>query len=140
MVTIANEYISVSTRGDTDIINITDAIEQKLSRSGLQKGVVVVSSAGSTASITTCEYEPGLVEDLKRAYEKLIPQDKNYSHNNAWHDGNAHAHLRASITGPSVAVSFSDGSLCLGTWQQVILIDFDNRPRQRKILLQFIGE
>ena len=108
--------------------------------SGVKKGIVNISVVGSTAALTTCEFEPGLVQDIKDTFDKLIPEGKKYHHDAAWGDGNGHAHLRSSLVGPSLTVSFKEAELVLGTWQQIIFIDFDNRPRQRKIILQFLGE
>lgn len=130
----------MSTKSNTDILNITDEVDSRLIKTGFKNGIVNISVLGSTCAITTCEYEPGLVNDLKKAFENLIPEDKEYNHDGAWHDGNAHSHLRSSLVGPSLSVSFIDAKLFLGTWQQIIFIDFDNRARKRKILLQFIGE
>jgi len=137
---IISDYIILSTRGNTDILDITDEVISRLTKVGLKNGIVNISVLGSTCAITTCEYEPGLISDLKKAFENLIPKDKNYGHDNAWHDGNAHSHLRSSLVGPSLSISFIDAKLFLGTWQQIIFIDFDNRARKRKILLQFLGE
>ena len=134
------EYLNIPTRGNTDIINITEEVDSKLKQKKIKNGIVNVSIAGSTAGFTTCEYEPGLIQDLKDIFEKLIPQDGKYAHNETWQDGNGHSHLRASLLGPSVTIPFSDNSLILGMWQQIVFIDFDNRPRKRKITLQFIGE
>jgi len=123
-----------------DIINITEEIDYKLKTQKLKSGIVNISIPGSTGGLTTCEYEPGLVQDLKNVFEKLIPQNRTYAHNDTWGDGNGHAHLRASLLGPSLTIPFNSNSLVLGTWQQIIFIDFDNRSRKRKITLQFIGE
>ncbi len=140
MAEVLTENIRISTEGNTDIVDISDLVQKKLSSVKFKNGIVNISVAGSTASITTCEYEPGVISDLKQIYEKLIPENKQYNHNFAWKDGNAHSHLRAALTGPSASISFQDGELCLGTWQQIVLLDFDNRPRQRNIMLQFIGK
>lgn len=137
---IISNYIILSTKGNTDILDITDEVDSGLTKAGLKNGIVNISVLGSTCAVTTCEYEPGLISDLKKVFENLIPNDKNYSHDDAWHDGNAHAHLRSSLVGPSLSISFIDAKLFLGTWQQIIFVDFDNRARKRKILLQFIGE
>lgn len=136
---VNTQQSTVSTRGDADIIDITSRVAEKLRASGMQNGIVNISVAGSTAALTTCEYEPGLVGDIKELLDKLIPRG-NYHHDDTWGDGNGHAHLRASLIGPSVTLPFSDGRLLLGTWQQIILIDCDNRPRSRKITCQFVGE
>ncbi|MCM8781796.1 MAG: secondary thiamine-phosphate synthase enzyme YjbQ [Candidatus Omnitrophica bacterium] len=131
--------LSISTKGDTEIVDITKKIENVLNESKLQEGVVTVSVVGSTAAITTMEYEQALIKDFKEIFETLIPQNKRYHHDNTWGDANGYAHLRSSIVGSSKTFPFSDGKLLLGAWQQIVLIDFDNRPRHRKIVLQFIG-
>lgn len=136
---IINSQINLSTRGNTDILDITDKISQALSVSKLNSGSLIICVQGSTAGITTCEFESGLVNDLKMIFEKLVPEKLDYDHNDTWGDGNGHSHLRASLLGCSINIPFIDGKLCLGTWQQIIFIDFDNRPRKRTILLQFIG-
>jgi secondary thiamine-phosphate synthase enzyme len=133
-------YISLSTKGNIDILDITDEVISKLRQSKLKDGIVNISVLGSTSALTTCEFEAGLIKDLKDVFQRLIPKNKGYAHDGTWADGNAHSHLRASIVGPSLTISFIDGQLYLGTWQQIIFIDFDNRPRKRKLLLQFIGE
>lgn len=137
--TVITEYIFCSTRGNTDIFDVTKDIQKVLAQTGLKKGSVTASVIGSTAALTTCEFEPGLVADIKEIFQKLIPQGR-YQHDQTWGDGNGHAHLRASLVGPSLSIPFVKGELILGTWQQVIFIDFDNRARKRKIVLQFIGE
>ena len=137
---VLTKFFNISTQGDTDILDITDSVQQHLLKSGLKNGLVHVSIAGSTAGITTCEYEPGLIHDLKQIFQQLIPKGKRYSHDAKWGDGNGFSHLRASLIGGSITVSFSAARLLLGTWQQIIFIDFDNRPRRREIILQFIGE
>jgi len=137
---VITKSINFSTRGNTDIIDITDKIIKALSETKLKDGIVAITVVGSTAGITTCENESGLISDLKKIIEELIPQHKGYSHNGAWGEGNAHSHLRASLFGPSVTFPFIDGELSLGTWQQIIFIDFDTRARQRKVILQFVGE
>jgi len=114
-------------------------VEEKLKLLKIRDGIVTVSMIGSTGAITTCEYEPGLVQDIKEIFDKLIPAG-HYNHDQAWGDGNGHSHLRSSLVGPSITVPFKNKELILGTWQQIILIDFDNRVRRRKICLQFIGE
>jgi secondary thiamine-phosphate synthase enzyme len=137
--TVITDHLNFSTQGNTDIVDITDQVEQKLKSVKLKDGIVTISVVGSTGGITTCEYEDGLVQDLKDLFQKLIPAGE-YHHDQAWGDGNGHAHLRASLLGPSLTVPFNDQKLILGTWQQIIFIDFDNRPRRRKIVLQIMGE
>jgi len=129
----------VNTEGHNDIIDVTPQVEKILSESGLNEGSALVFAPGSTAGITTIEYEPGLLKDYTEFFEKLIPSNKNYEHDNTWHDGNGYAHIRSSLQGASFTVPFANGKLLLGTWQQIILLDFDNRPRQRKIIVQLMG-
>lgn len=136
---IMTEQVRVSTRGNTDLIDITGELGGLLTRLGFQEGHLLVFVSGSTAGLTTVEYEPGLLEDLPEAFEKLAPSGVTYHHDRTWHDGNGHAHVRASLLGPSITIPFSDGRLLLGQWQQVILIDFDNRPRSRNVVAQFTG-
>ncbi len=136
---VLTEYLELSTQGNTDIIDITQDVIDILHRTQLINGIVCISAIGSTASVTTCEFESGLVEDLKQLFSRLIPKGS-YNHDRAWGDGNGHSHLRASLLGPSLNVVFSNRELILGTWQQIIFIDFDNRSRRRKVVLQFVGE
>jgi len=136
---VFTEYIKLSTKGNAEVIDITSEVSQKLSSLKIKNGIVNISVIGSTGALTTCEFEPGLVEDIKDIFDKLIPAG-HYNHDQAWGDGNGHSHLRSSLVGPSLTMPFSKGKLILGTWQQIIFIDFDNRPRDRKIVLQFIGE
>jgi len=138
--TVKTGSISLNTRGDTDVHDITDTITDVLSKSGLNAGTVTVFCSSSTSALTTIEYESGAVNDLKRLFEEIIPQDREYAHNARWHDGNGHSHIRASLLGPSLTIPFVEGQLALGTWQQVIYVDFDNKPRRRELVLQMIGE
>jgi len=137
---IINEKIYLNTKGNPDFINITDDISRILGRANLKRGSVTVFVIGSTAAITTFEYEPGLLEDMKDIYEKLIPFRKGYQHDAAWGDANGASHLRAALQGPSLTIPFDDGKLMLGTWQQVVLAEFDNRPRKRQVVVQITGE
>ena len=137
---VVTKRFTVCTKGDTDIIDITEKVQGFLSTLGIDDGLINVSIAGSTAAITTCEYEPGLVKDLKDFFQKIIPQSHSYHHNVAWADGNGHAHVRSSFIDTSKSFSFSGKALNLGTWQQIILIDFDNRSRSREIIVQIVGE
>ncbi|HOE13092.1 MAG TPA: secondary thiamine-phosphate synthase enzyme YjbQ [bacterium] len=134
------ERIALSTRGDGHIVDLTPKVREMLTQSGFREGQVTVFAPGATAGITTIEYEPGLVRDLPLAFERIAPRDGYYYHHETWNDGNGHSHVSASILGPSLTIPFSQGSLILGTWQQVILIDFDNRPRRRDVIVQFNGE
>ncbi|MDD5643978.1 MAG: secondary thiamine-phosphate synthase enzyme YjbQ [bacterium] len=137
---VQTSVLNVSTKGNTDIIDITEKINVIIRKSGFSAGIVTVFVPGSTAGISTIEYEPGLLKDIKLLFQKIIPEHEDYAHDKAWHDGNGHSHLRASLLGPSVTVPFTGKTLLLGTWQQVILVDFDNRRREREIILQIIGE
>ncbi len=127
--------IQFSTKGFTEIIDITPKVQQAIQGAGVKQGVVHLFVAGSTAALTTIEYEPGALADLQRALEQIAPADGDYAHNAAWGDGNGYAHLRAALLKPDLCVPIREGRLALGTWQQIVLIDFDNRPRQRKVLL-----
>lgn len=137
---IITEYITVSTRGHSDIIDLTEAAQEKLTASGLRAGTVAFFASGATAGITTIEYEPGLLKDVPEMFEKIAPQHDRYHHNDTWHDGNGASHVRAALQGPSLVVPFADGRMLLGVWQQVVLIDFDFRARERKIVMQIMGE
>jgi len=136
---IANHHLSLKTSGDTDVIDITDQVSKKVTESGITEGQILIFVPGSTASITTIEYESGVVQDLKDAVERLAPEGIVYRHDARWGDGNGYAHVRAAILGPSLTVPLIDGHPMLGTWQQIVLVDFDNRPRDRKILVQISG-
>ena len=137
---VVTKKIKLNSKGETDIINITDKVADSLASSKLKDGVAVVFVTGATGGITTVEYEPGLVQDLNDAFEIIAPREGEYQHNLRWQDGNGFSHVRASFLGPSLSVPFSKKKLQLGTWQQIIFIDFDNRPRTREIIVQLIGE
>lgn len=136
---VTTQRIQVSSKGETQMIDITERIQAAVRESGLSDGQVTVFVPGATAGISTVEYEPGLLQDVPEMFERIIPRNKIYHHNETWHDGNGHSHVRATLLGPSMTIPFVDKQLTLGTWQQVVLIDFDNRPRQRQIVLQMIG-
>ncbi|MDW7680347.1 MAG: secondary thiamine-phosphate synthase enzyme YjbQ [bacterium] len=131
--------IAISTQGFSDIIDITAEVEDAVRNSGIQAGTVTVFVSGSTAGVTTIEYEPGLLKDLPEAFEKIAPQSQRYHHDATWGDGNGFSHVRAAMLGCSLTVPFTNQRLLLGTWQQIVIIDFDNRPRNREIALQIIG-
>jgi secondary thiamine-phosphate synthase enzyme len=131
---------SIKTKGFTDILDITNNVQSLLSESGFKEGSALIFVPGSTAGITTIEYEPGLLKDYPKFLEEIIPSGKNYNHDLTWHDGNGYAHIRAALQGATITVPFADHNLLLGTWQQIILIDFDNRNRNRKIIVQFTGK
>ena len=136
---VMTKYIQLSTKGHTDVHDITPQISDLLRSIKMKNGIVNINVCGSTGALTTCEFEPGLVQDIKEIFDKLIPAG-HYHHDQAWADGNGHSHLRASVVGPSLTLPFSEQKLILGTWQQIIFIDFDNKPRQRKLVAQFLGE
>ena len=137
---VATKSFSVKTKGDTDIIDITAQVGNALKETQLANGILTVFVPGSTAGITTTEYEPGLLADLPALFERLIPKGDNYHHNLTWGDGNGYAHVRAALVKSFFIVPFVNGDMILGTWQQIILIDFDNRRRNRQIVVQVIGE
>lgn len=135
------ERIQVATRGNSQVIDINEQVKQAVGNSRIREGLACVFAVGSTAAVTTTESEPGLLNhDLKAFYEKLAPADAYYKHEETWHDDNGHAHVRASALGPSLTVPIVDGRLTLGTWQQIVVIDFDTRPRRRDVVVQIIGE
>jgi secondary thiamine-phosphate synthase enzyme len=136
---IRTETVRVSTHGESQIIDVTGDVQALVEKHGFLEGQVLVFVPGSTAGLTTIEYEPGLIEDLPAAFERIAPRGIRYAHHEQWHDGNGHSHVRASLLGPSLAVPFADGRLLLGTWQQIVLIDFDNRPRDRRLVVQITG-
>lgn len=137
---VITEIITLQTRGNTDVHDITDSVARLVQEAGLRAGTVTLFCPSSTSGLTTIEYEPGAVSDLKRLFDEIAPAGRPYAHEAAWHDGNGHSHIRASLLGPSLAVPFVDGRLTLGTWQQIIYIDFDIRPRRREIVVQLMGE
>lgn len=136
---IVTEQLTISTQGNSEVVDITDRVAKFVSSKKIREGQVTVFVAGSTASVTTTEFEPGLRQDLPALFERLAPEKSRYHHDETWHDGNGHSHVRATLLGPSIIVPFSKGKLLLGTWQQIVLIDFDNRPRERSVVLQLIG-
>lgn len=137
---VKTESISLSTRGNTDIQDITGQIANAVSKSGLTSGAATVFCPSSTSGLTTIEFEGGALSDLRRLFDEIVPVNREYAHNERWHDGNGHSHVRAALLGPSITIPFVDRQLTLGTWQQVIYVDFDNRPRQRKLIVQLIGD
>jgi secondary thiamine-phosphate synthase enzyme len=133
---IKTSTFHVKTSGATDIININPHVEKVVSESSLSDGFILLFIAGSTASITTIEYESGVVNDLKKAIERIAPHDILYEHDNRWGDGNGHSHVSAALLGPSLTIPLVNGRMLLGTWQQIVLCDFDNRPRMREVIVQ----
>lgn len=134
------ESITISAKGICDVVNVTEEVGQIVRKSKVREGIALVFVSGSTAGVTTIEYEPHLVKDLQELMDKLIPRDKTYHHEKAWHDDNGFSHLRAALLGPSVVVPISGGALQLGTWQQIVVIDFDNRPRERNVVVKVAGD
>ncbi len=137
---VKTDTISLNTRGFTDVLDITDKVASILNHSGIQNGLVTVFCSGSTGSITTIEYESGVIHDLQKAIEKIIPSNIPYEHDKRWGDGNGFSHVRAALIKPSLTIPLVKGNLTLGTWQQIVFIDFDNRGRNRNIIVQVVGE
>jgi secondary thiamine-phosphate synthase enzyme len=137
---VDTQSFTIETRGSTDVLDITPQVVQMVKASNLQNGIATVFISGSTGGITTVEFEPGLRRDLPEIMDQLVPANRQYHHDDTWHDGNGHAHLRSSLVGTSFTVPFVKGKLTLGTWQQIVFLDFDNRPRRREILVQMVGE
>ena len=129
----------VKTTRNTDVIDITPQVIKKTEKSALDLGALTLFVPGSTAALTTIEYESGAINDLKKAIERMAPEDNYYEHNERWGDGNGYSHVRAALIGPSLHIPIIDGKLTLGSWQQIVLLDFDNRPRERKIIIQILG-
>ena len=137
---VTSTSIHMQTRGECEILDITRQVAQKVEESGIKDGTVTVFVPGSTGGITTIEYERGVLGDFQSMWQRMVPRDIPYGHDAAWGDGNGHSHVRASMLGPSIVIPFVDRRLTLGTWQQVVFVDFDNRPRSRNIVLQIMGE
>ncbi len=137
---VHTKRLTEKTQGHCDIIDITAKVQEQVQKEKIKRGLATLFVSGSTAALTTIEYEPGLVQDLKELLEKLIPSNKKYHHDDRWGDDNGFSHLRASLFGPSLQVPIDSGRLLLGTWQQIILVDFDNRPRTREVMVQIMGE
>jgi secondary thiamine-phosphate synthase enzyme len=138
--TTASDSLRLRTEARDEIIDITDGVQKIVSGSEIRQGVACVFVAGSTAAITTVEYEPGLVSDLHDAMDRLYPKGEDYEHHRRWGDGNGHSHVRAAMIGPSLAVPVVDGSLLLGTWQQIVFMELDNKPRTREVHVQVVGD
>lgn len=137
---VVTTRISRQSKGHGDIIDITPEVQQRLAETRLSEGTVTLFITGSTAGITTIEFEPGLLADFKAMWERIIPKDIPYQHDKAWGDGNGHSHCRASLLGASLVIPFTNKNLALGTWQQIVMVDFDNRSRARQIVMQVMGE
>ncbi|MDQ7029786.1 MAG: secondary thiamine-phosphate synthase enzyme YjbQ [Ardenticatenia bacterium] len=138
--TVITATFELATQGNAHIVDITGHVVQAVQHSGIRQGLACIFTPSSTSGITTLEYESGAVADLQRAFEELVPQDREYRHNLRWGDGNGHSHVRAALLGASFTVPVVDGRLTLGTWQQIVFVDFDVRPRRRRIIVQVVGE
>ena len=137
---VVTKEISLQTKGNCDIIDITSQVEQQVAEADINNGTVTLLVTGSTAGISTIEFESGLLSDFQSMWERNIPQNIPYNHDRRWGDGNGYSHVRASLLGASLVIPFNDKRLTLGTWQQIVLVDFDNRPRSRQIILQIMGD
>jgi secondary thiamine-phosphate synthase enzyme len=137
---VVTKKISLESKGHGEIIDITPEVQKRLAETDIKEGTVTLFVTGSTAGITTIEFEPGLLADFKSMWERTIPTDIPYQHDKAWGDGNGHSHVRASLLGASLVIPFSRKSLALGTWQQIVVVDFDNRARSRQIVVQVMGD
>ena len=138
--TIITKTISIHSKGENDMVDLTTPTSEAIVETKLKDGIVTIFVAGSTAAITTIEYEPGLQADFPQMLSRIAPKNVHYAHDKTWHDGNGHSHVRASLVGPSLTLPFKNNNLMLGTWQQIVLIEMDTRKRERKIVLQIIGE
>ncbi len=138
--TVTPIAIQLTTEGDADIIDITAQVGEAVHKSGLENGVATIFCPSATSALTTIEYESGCVSDLRRLFDEIVDPSREYAHNARWHDGNGHSHIRAALLGPSLTIPFVQQRLTLGTWQQIIYVDFDNRPRRRELVVQVMGE
>lgn len=138
--TVQTLSIELQTEGDADILDITKRVAEAVHASGISDGVVIIFCPSATSGVTTLEYESGCVQDLRRLFDEIVDPSREYAHNARWGDGNGHSHVRAALLGPSLSVPFVDRRLTLGTWQQIVYLDFDNRPRSRSLVAQVIGD
>ena len=138
--TVETRIINIKSKKENDMVGLTKKISEAISESDISDGIVTIFVKGSTASITTIENEPGLVKDFPDMLSRIAPKNIKYHHEEMWHDGNGHSHVKASLIGPSLTVPFIDKVLCLGTWQQIVFIDFDTQPRSRRVVVQFAGK
>ena len=137
---VLTKTVQIKSKGENDMIDITQETAAFISEGNTKNGIITVFVAGSTAAVTTIEYEPGLKSDFRNMLSRIAPHDIDYEHDNTWHDGNGHSHVRASLVGPSLTIPFRNRSLMLGTWQQIVIVEMDTQPRQRSIIIQIIGE
>lgn len=137
---VVTKNLQIQSRGENDVIDLTEEVQTSVGSTKLRNGVVTVFVSGSTGAVTTMEYEPGLVRDFPEMLERAAPKNIPYKHQEAWNDDNGHSHVKASLVGPSLSVPFVEGKLALGTWQQIVFVELDIRPRARRIVLQIVGE
>ncbi len=137
---VVTEIIELDTPGEVQVVDVTNRVQGALTAAGLRSGIACIFNPGSTGALTTIEYEPGLVADLPAALERLFPRGITYRHDETWHDGNGHSHIRASMIGPGLTVPFVDGRLTLGTWQQIVFVELDNKPHHRRLVVQMVGD
>lgn len=137
---VVTRELQLTTEGNCDVLDITERVSKAVSGGGLKDGTVTVFCPGSTGGVTTIEYESGAIHDLQRVLDEVAPPDRDYRHHLRWGDDNGHSHVRSALMGPSLSVPFVDGDLTLGTWQQIVFVDFDTRPRSRRLVLQMVGE
>jgi secondary thiamine-phosphate synthase enzyme len=137
---VLTKTVQIKSKGENDMIDITQETAALIGEGNLKNGIITVFVAGSTAAVTTIEYEPGLKSDFRNMLSRIAPHDIDYEHDNTWHDGNGHSHVRASLVGPSLTIPFRNRSLMLGTWQQIVLVEMDTHPRQRSVIIQILGE
>jgi secondary thiamine-phosphate synthase enzyme len=140
MMAVITKTISLSTKGNADMLDITDQVRNRVQESGLESGIVTIFCPSSTSGLTTIEYESGCLNDFRRLFDEIIPENRHYAHNARWGDGNGHSHVRAALLEASFTVPFVDRRLTLGTWQQILYVDFDNRSRRRELIVQLMGE
>jgi secondary thiamine-phosphate synthase enzyme len=137
---VKTEEIKFNSKGYCHLVDITGQVSDKILSSGINSGTVTIFTPSATTGLTTIEYEPGLLQDMPEFMEKILPSDVSYKHDETWHDGNGFSHMRAALIGPDITVPFKDGQMTLGTWQQIVFLDFDNRNRSRRLILQIMGE
>lgn len=137
---VVTRTIQIHSEGENDVIDITQQLSKIVKGSNIEKGIVIIFVSGSTAGITTIEYEPGLIHDFPTMLSRIVPKNIEYEHDNTWHDGNGHSHVRASLIGPTLTIPILQGKLTLGTWQQIVILEMDTRPRNRNVIVQIMGE
>ena len=137
---VLTRTIKIRSEGESDVIDVTNQLSNIINESHFEKGIAIIFVSGSTAGVTTIEYEPGLIHDFPAMLSRVVPKNMKYEHDNTWHDGNGHSHVRASLIGPSLTIPIMRGKLTLGTWQQIVILEMDTRPRNRNVIVQIMGE